>query len=95
MIDNQEIESAELSVRGIVWTSPANPKETGQDAAKRFTREYFGAERIPHFYSEGKFKFDDGYWFYQIELSNSKWVVRRLLEKTPKAKRRSQARKSS
>jgi hypothetical protein len=93
MTDNQEIEAGELAVRGIVWLSPAMPKETGQEAAKRFTREHFGVERIPQFYAEGKFKFDDGYWFYQIEFSNGKWVVKRLLEQTPKAKKRSRARK--
>lgn len=92
MTDNQEIEAGELAVRGIVWLSPAMPKETGHEAAKRFTREYFGVERIPLFHSGGKFKFEDGYWYYEIELSNGKWVVKRMPELTPRAAARKRAR---
>jgi hypothetical protein len=82
-----------MNYERLMWQSQSLAQETGRDAAARFVRETFGAEReIQWGHEPGEFRFADGYWCYRVTFDAGNWQVHRMEKMTPKAKERAKAR---
>lgn len=83
-------------MEATIWTSNAMPRETTRDAAERFVREYFDADRSIVWGSEpGEFRFADGAWCYRITAGFGVWQVSRLDKLTPRAGVRQRSRRKA
>jgi hypothetical protein len=85
-----------MTAAAVLWEVPCIPAETVRDAAERFVREVFGAERrIVWTDSPGEFRFADGHWCYLLTFEAGRWRVCRSPKLTPRGKARAKARREA
>ena len=78
----------------LIWQDRALAGETPRDAAERFVRESFDADRAIRWGgTPGEFSFPDGYHTYRITSSAGVWSVCRTDRLTPAARARAKARR--